>query len=97
MERILTENKQHFLSEFNDVIDNDLNSRQWSESVAKKVKSRRRNRLIGKVVVALASIGIISGGIGLSIHKDDNSAYSQFYAFISESTEHDYDILDLQE
>jgi len=93
----VTESKQQFLSEFNETIDNDLNSRQWSESVAKKVKSRRRNSLIGKVVVALAAIGIISGGIGLSMPKEDIYAYSQFYAFISESTEYDYDILDLQE
>lgn len=93
----MTESKQQFLSEFNETIDNDLNSRQWSESVAKKVKSRRRNSLIGKVVVALAAIGIISGGIGLSMPKEDTYAYSQFYAFISESTEYDYDILDLQE
>ena len=92
----MTDNKQKFLCEFNETIDSDLNSRQWSEAIAQSVKSRRRNRLIGKVCVVLAGIGIISGGIGLTLQKND-TAYSQFYAYISESAEYDYDILGLQE
>ena len=92
----MTENKHNYLNEFNKTLDNDLDSCQWTVSIAKNVKARRRNGLIGKVVILLGVIGMVSGIAELSVSHND-TAYSQFYAYISEDVDYDYDILDLEE
>ena len=84
------------LSKFCSLIDADLASQEWSVGIAKNVKNRFKRRWAINITAVVLGIAVIGTTLGISFRSQDN-AYDQFYAYISESTGYDYDILDLQE
>ena len=91
-----TDMKQDDLSKFRSIIDADMTSREWSAGIAKNVKRRIHRRFAVNITAAVLGLAVIGTTLGVNLIPKEN-AYTQFYAYISESAEYDYDILDLQE